>query len=165
MNKMILIAAAALGLAAENAHAQLGWTLDDCLAKWGPQITAPHMNLEAGTVAYLFHTEPDLKIQVDFLDVLDVLRVQSIVYSSASRKFLAAHIMEFLQANYAGNWQLYKDGRGKTTIHTWKAGDANGAEAAYAIFQRSNNGDGRYTLQVATGYFDSYINSHGGAPQ
>ena len=53
----------------------------------------------------------------------------------------------------------------KATIHTWKVVDQNGNNAAYAILQRSNNGDGRYTLQVATGYFDSYFNSHGGEPQ
>jgi hypothetical protein len=163
MNKMILIAAAALGLAAGAAQAQLGWTDDDCQNKWGLP-TSTHINFEAGTLECTFSTGSDLRVQVDFLnDKVDrINRVQSITYSSASRKFLAANIMKLLQANYAGNWQLYNDGRGKATIHTWKVLDQNGNNAAYAIFQRSNNGDGRYTLQVATGYFDGYFNSHGG---
>jgi hypothetical protein len=163
---MVLTAAAALGLAAGDAQAQLGWTDDDCQNKWGLP-TSTHMNFEAGTLECTFSTGSDLRVQVDFLNdkVDSINRVQSITYSSASRKFLAANIMKLLQANYAGNRQLYNDGRGKATIHTWKVVDQNGNNAAYAIFQRSNNGDGRYTLQVATGYFDSYLNSHGGEPQ
>jgi hypothetical protein len=121
------------------------------------------MNFEAGTLECTFSTGSDLRVQIDFQNdkVDSINRVQSIIYSSASRKFLSANIMKFLQANYAGNWQLYNDGRGKATIHTWKVLDQNGAEAAYAIFQRSNNGDGRYTLQIGTGDFDSYLNYHG----
>jgi hypothetical protein len=161
MNKMILMAVAAL--VAGNAQAQLGWTDNDCWNKWGSP-TGTRMNFEAGTLECIFSTGSDLRVQIDFQnDKADnINKVQSIIYSSASRKFLAANIMKFLQANYAGNWQLYDDGRGKATIHTWKVVDQNGNNAAYAIFQRSNNGDGRYTLQVATRYFDSYFNSHGG---
>jgi hypothetical protein len=162
MNKMILIAAAACGLTAGSAQAQLGWTDNECQSKWG-YPTSTHMNFEAGTLECIFNTGSDLRVQIDFHNdkVDSINKVQSIIYSSASRKFLSANIMKLLQENYAGNWQLYNDGRGKATIHTWKVSDQNGNNAAYAIFQRSNNGDGRYTLQVATAYFDSYINSHG----
>jgi hypothetical protein len=163
---MMIAAAAVLVLAAQSAHAQLGWTDNDCQLKWGSP-TSTHMNFEAGTLECTFSTGSDLRVQVDFQnDKVDLInRVQSITYSSASRKFLSANIMKLLQANYAGNWRLYNDGRGKRTIHTWKVADQNGGEAAYAIFQRSNNGDGRYTLQVGTGDFDNYINTHGIEPQ
>jgi hypothetical protein len=166
MNKMILIAAATLMLAAGEAKAQLGWTDNDCWNKWGSP-TSTHMNFEGGTLECTFSTGSDLRVQIDFQNdkVDSINKVQSIIYSSASRKFLSANVMKLLQANYAGNWQLYNDGRGKATIHTWKVLDQNGNNAAYAIFQRSNNGDGRYTLQVATAYFDSYLNSHGVKPQ
>jgi hypothetical protein len=164
MNTMMAVAA--LVLAAGYAQAQLGWTDDDCQNKWGPP-TSTRSNFEAGTLECIFSTGSDLRVQIDFQNdkVDSINKVQSIVYSSVSRKFLAANIMKLLQANYAGNWQLYNDGRGKATIHTWKVLDQDGNNAAYAIFQRSNNGDGRYTLQVATAYFDSYINSHGVEPQ
>jgi hypothetical protein len=154
--------ALALVLAAGRAQAQLGWTDNQCQNKRGYPFST-RMNFEAGTLECLFSTGSDLRVQIDFQNdkVDSINKVQSIIYSSASRKFMSANVMKLLQANYAGNWQPYNDGRGKATIHTWKVVDQSGNEAAYAIFQRSNNGDGRYTLQVATAYFDTYINSHG----
>jgi hypothetical protein len=166
LKKTTILAAAALGLVAGSAQAQLGWTDTKCYSEWGYPIST-HMNLEAGTLECIFSTGSDLRMQIDFMSdkTDDFNRVQSIIYSSASKHWLVANTHRLLQENYAGNWQLYNDGRGKATIHTWKVLDQNGNNAACAIFQRSDNGDGRYTLQVATAYFDSYINSHGGEPQ
>ena len=153
-------------LDAGAAQAQLGWTDDDCQNKWGLP-TSTHMNLEAGTLECTFSTGSDLRVQVDFQNdkVDSINRVQSIIYSSASKKFLSANIRKLLQANYACNWQLYNDGRGKATTHTWQVWIRTATmPRTRSLNDQTTVTDGD-THQVATGYFDSYFNAHGGEPQ
>jgi hypothetical protein len=105
-NKTILIAAAALGVAAGSAQVRLGWTMDDCQAKWGAPVHS-HINTILGVQECIFRTGSPLTVQVEFLDG----KVQCIIYTSASRAFLSAISEKSLQLNYPGKWKLFDDGK------------------------------------------------------
>jgi hypothetical protein len=68
MNKMILMAAAALMLAAGDAEAQIGWTLDQCRKHWGRESSVEHWFVDESQTttepAYFVDSGSDLEKEV-----------------------------------------------------------------------------------------------------
>jgi hypothetical protein len=145
MRKIILflIALASLTMAGNNAHARLGWTLDQCRVKWGEPVTSGY-NQFVGQTGYIFRISPGLLAQVYLLDG----KVESIEYCTKDKQSLEAHIDEILRKNNSGAWKRYIDA-GTNTLQTWNVLDEAGGLIAYAMLYEKQD-DGFYHFQVSS---------------
>jgi hypothetical protein len=107
ISMMITMAVAAFMLAAGNAQARLGWTIDDCQNMWGAP-TKVQLVPALNKTCFTFPAQSNLFVQVYLLDDM----VQDINYVSRSKAFLLKNANQFLQTNVSGLWNVYDDGRG-----------------------------------------------------
>ena len=157
---MITMAAAAFMLAAGNAQARLGWTIDDCQNMWGAP-TKVQLVPALNETCFTFPAQSNLFVQVYLLDDM----VQDINYVSRSKAFLLKNANQFLQTNVSGLWKVYDDGRGKETLNSWQYTDPDQGVIAYAIFWSKPDADGFYKLQIATDLWSDSVSGSSAANQ
>ena len=138
------MALASLILAGNNAHARLGWTLDQCRNQWGEPVTSGY-NQFVGQTAYIFRVSTGLMVQVYLING----KVESIEYCTKDKQSLDANIDNILRKNNRGAWKPYADAS-TNTLQTWNVLDEAGGLIAYAMLYEKQD-DGFYHFQVSSG--------------
>jgi hypothetical protein len=152
LKTMMAVVACALAIGT-TAHAQLGWTLNQCQNAWGNPIYTEH-NAERDLQLYVFNLNPNMTGKVYLLHD----HVQSIGYLSMDRKFLRDNAQRLLRQSIAGAWKPFNDGRRKETTGTWQCGNPNDDDTAgYAILWADPDVDGTYMLEISTGLWLAYM--------
>jgi hypothetical protein len=87
--------------------------------------------------------------------------VHSILYVSRSKNLLINNANQFLQKNIQGFWSLYDDGYGKKTYRSWQYTKGSSV-IAYAQLNNNPTNDGFYSLHIASGRWNEYLDQlHG----
>jgi hypothetical protein len=154
------MAVAALGLAAGNAQARLGWTLEDCEKQWGSPVSV-HYYAATDSTMTMFSAGGGLGVEV----AAPGGQVQCVRYWHREQAFLTANILDLLKKNQgdgSNSWRPGIDSR-PTVVSAWNLLNAHKDRIAYAVFYMPNGPEepkGWWCVEIGTTSFTNYLKTY-----